>query len=150
VPPVAQSGTPNVRPRGPTESPVDDYDPDAGTLPEQRTALLRHLQTALGLDDATIALVRKIFEGSPWLGQGNPKISKRAMTKAECRERRSAAARLPAPDPRCGAPNMVSLAAPATADGKPLAGACIDQYEFPNIPCEYPVVWVRASEASEL
>ena len=30
------------------------------------------------------------------------------------------------------------------------AGACIDQFEFPNIPCAYPVVWVRTREAVEL
>jgi formylglycine-generating enzyme required for sulfatase activity len=28
------------------------------------------------------------------------------------------------------------------------AKACIDQFEFPDIPCEYPVVWVRAREAA--
>jgi formylglycine-generating enzyme required for sulfatase activity len=108
------------------------------------------MQTALGLDGATVAAVRKIFDGSDWLSQGNPKISKRAMTKAECRERRRAAPHLPTPDPRCGAPNMVPLVASEPGDGKPLSGACIDQYEFPDIPCEYPVVWVRASEANEL
>ena len=30
------------------------------------------------------------------------------------------------------------------------AKACIDQFEFPDIPCTYPVVWVRAREAAEL
>jgi len=28
--------------------------------------------------------------------------------------------------------------------------ACIDQFEFPDIPCAYPVVWVKAREAAEL
>ena len=28
--------------------------------------------------------------------------------------------------------------------------ACIDQFEFPDIPCEYPVVWVKAREAAEI
>src|SRR5512136_3125337 len=28
------------------------------------------------------------------------------------------------------------------------AKACIDQFEFPDIPCVYPVVWVRAREAA--
>jgi formylglycine-generating enzyme required for sulfatase activity len=28
------------------------------------------------------------------------------------------------------------------------AKACIDLFEFPDIPCEYPVVWVRAREAA--
>ena len=30
------------------------------------------------------------------------------------------------------------------------AKACIDQFEFPDIPCEYPVVWVKAVEAAGL
>src|SRR5512136_3090807 len=30
------------------------------------------------------------------------------------------------------------------------AKACIDQFEFPDIPCVYPVVWVRAREAALL
>jgi formylglycine-generating enzyme required for sulfatase activity len=30
------------------------------------------------------------------------------------------------------------------------AKACIDQFEYPDIPCAYPVVWVRAREAEEL
>jgi hypothetical protein len=28
--------------------------------------------------------------------------------------------------------------------------ACIDQFEFPDIPCEYPVVWVKAAEAAQI
>ena len=30
------------------------------------------------------------------------------------------------------------------------AKACIDQFEFPDIPCAYPVVWVKAREAAEI
>ena len=30
------------------------------------------------------------------------------------------------------------------------ATACIDQFEFPNIPCTYPVVWTKAVEAAEI
>lgn len=35
----------------------------------------------------------------------------------------------------------------ASVDG---ASVCIDRFEFPNIPCEYPVVWVAASQAKLL
>jgi formylglycine-generating enzyme required for sulfatase activity len=34
--------------------------------------------------------------------------------------------------------------------GPEQARACIDQFEFPGIPCELPVVWIRASEAAEV
>ncbi|MEJ6715390.1 MAG: SUMF1/EgtB/PvdO family nonheme iron enzyme, partial [Rhodobacterales bacterium] len=30
------------------------------------------------------------------------------------------------------------------------AKVCIDQFEFPDIPCPYPVVWVKAKEAAEI
>ena len=45
---------------------------------------------------------------------------------------------------------MVPLYDPAGGERPRDARVCIDQYEFPNIPCEYPVVWVRANEAVEL
>ena len=30
------------------------------------------------------------------------------------------------------------------------AKSCIDIFEFPNIPCTYPVVWTRAQEAAQI
>jgi hypothetical protein len=30
------------------------------------------------------------------------------------------------------------------------AKACIDQFEFPDLPCTYPVVWIKAREAAEV
>ena len=30
------------------------------------------------------------------------------------------------------------------------ARVCIDRFEFPNMPCEYPVVWVAASQAKRI
>ncbi|MBW2458829.1 MAG: hypothetical protein JRI68_30295 [Deltaproteobacteria bacterium] len=30
---------------------------------------------------------------------------------------------------------------------RPASATCIDQFEFPNIPCAYPVTWARANEA---
>lgn len=44
---------------------------------------------------------------------------------------------------------MAPLYDPASEEPED-ACACIDQFEFPDIPCEYPVVWVRASEAAEI
>ncbi|MFH1351272.1 MAG: SUMF1/EgtB/PvdO family nonheme iron enzyme [Pseudomonadota bacterium] len=49
----------------------------------------------------------------------------------------------------CGAKYMAPLYNP-TAEKAKDAKACIDQFEFPNIPCAYPVVWVRAREAAEI
>jgi formylglycine-generating enzyme required for sulfatase activity len=44
---------------------------------------------------------------------------------------------------------MAPLYNPAI-EGPEEARFCIDQFEFPDIPCEYPVVWVRAVEAALL
>lgn len=37
-------------------------------------------------------------------------------------------------------------------DGRPLqeAKTCIDQFEFPNIPCEYPIVWTTSASAKRI
>jgi formylglycine-generating enzyme required for sulfatase activity len=34
------------------------------------------------------------------------------------------------------------------AEGK--TAACVDQFEFPNIPCEYPLVWVPSNTAQKI
>jgi formylglycine-generating enzyme required for sulfatase activity len=47
----------------------------------------------------------------------------------------------------CKAKYMAPLYNPATEKAGE-AKACIDQFEFPDIPCVYPVVWVRAREAA--
>ncbi|HEX6271910.1 MAG TPA: SUMF1/EgtB/PvdO family nonheme iron enzyme [Polyangiaceae bacterium] len=146
--PPSASATPSAEPP-PVDDAAYDYDIDALPIPEQREAMLRKMEFSLGLDAATLAKLRAIVTASDWMSQGNPEISKHPMTRAECRERRRVAAKLAAPEPRCGAANMV----PLTREGHAIAPAqlaCIDQYEFPNVACEYPVVWVRADEASGL
>ena len=42
---------------------------------------------------------------------------------------------------------MAPLYDPATQRPED-AKACIDQFEFPDIPTVYPVVWVKATEAA--
>jgi formylglycine-generating enzyme required for sulfatase activity len=49
----------------------------------------------------------------------------------------------------CGAKYMASLYDPRTQTPEE-ASACIEQFEFPDIRCAYPVVWVEAVEAAEL
>ena len=134
------------------QPPAPDTDPQLTTVEEQRTYLYRILREQLGLDETAVAKVRKIVDASDWLSFGNPKASKHPMSRSECRQRRAAGKTFD-PDPRCGAPNMVTVYDPQATDGPhspESARLCIDQYEFPDIPCEYPVVWVRSSEAAEL
>ncbi len=113
---------------------------------EQQAALLRVLSERGGLGSGALSNVRAILEKSEWLSFGNPKVSRASMSREECWTRRAASKTMPQ-DPSCGAPNMVRLQGPGASDA---AGVCIDQYEFPNLECEYPLVWVRSSEAAGL
>jgi formylglycine-generating enzyme required for sulfatase activity len=121
-------------------------------LRQQNEALLGSLQQAHALDDATMQRIRAIFERSGFIGQGNPAISKHPLTPEQCRVARARGA--PRGDEQafariCGGPYMAPLYDPAHQRAED-AGACIDQYEFPDIPCEYPVVWVKAREAAQI
>jgi len=124
-----------------------DESPD--NIPAQREILLKNLQLQLGLDDAALQKTRAIFEGSRWLGQGNPKITRHPMTRAECQAIRKEHA-FRSGDERCGAPNMVAVFDPGAGETKDSAKLCIDQYEYPNIACDYPVTWVKSDEAQNL
>ena len=127
---------------------ADDEEPT--TLEAQRDRLLARLAESLSLDEPTLANVRAIVTKEHELGQGNPAISKHPMTRSQCRAIRREAGLVP-PDPsRCGAPHMVPIYDPSRGETAKTARVCMDQYEFPNIPCEYPVVHVRANEAAAL
>lgn len=116
---------------------------------QQNEALLQRLQQVHGLDDATVQRVRAIFERSGFIGQGNPAISRHPQTPEQCMATRG---RAQLPDAAifsriCGGPHMAPLYDPQTQRPED-ARACIDQYEFPDIPCAYPVTWVKAREAA--
>jgi hypothetical protein len=127
-----------------------DAAPDSFAAQNER--LFVQLQAAHGLSPQQMARVREIFRESGYVGQGNPAISDHPATPAQCEallsERRIAYA-----DPQferiCGAKYMAPLYDPDREVAE-TAKACIDQFEFPDIPCAYPVVWVRAREAAEL
>jgi formylglycine-generating enzyme len=131
----------------PALPPLLDELPD--TIEAQREVLYANMRTQLGLSDDALAKTRAIFEESRWMGQGNPKITVHPMTRAECRAVREKHQMHPA-DPRCGAPNMVTVFDPRAAETQASAKLCIDQYEYPNIPCDYPVTWVKSDQAARL
>lgn len=122
------------------------------TFAQQNEQLLRELQQTHGLNDKQMQGMRAIFQRSGVIGQGNPAISMHPQTPEQCRATRQAAA-VPADTAAferiCSAPNMAPLYDPQ-AQGPDDAKVCIDQFEFPDIPCAYPVVWVRAREAAEV
>lgn len=112
-------------------------------------ALLARIVAVHHLDAVQTAGVRAVLEGSAYIGTGNPAVTRHPMSEAACVERRAGveadaeAARI------CGRPYMQPLYDPATQRPED-AAACIDTFEFPDIPCAYPVVWVRASEAAAI
>jgi formylglycine-generating enzyme required for sulfatase activity len=106
------------------------------------------LESQLGLSAEALQKTREIFAHSRWMGQGNPKITKHPMSRAECLAIQQQHPPRPA-EPRCGAPNMVAVYDAAGARSES-AKLCIDQYEYPNLACDYPVTWVKSNEAQEL
>jgi sulfatase modifying factor 1 len=125
-------------------------DTEGKTLPEQREALFENMKNQLDLPAGALDKIEAIFNDSVRLSQGDPKITQHPMTRAECRAIREQHPNEHPPDARCGATNMVPIFDPGKGETADNAGVCMDQFEFPNIPCEYPVVWVRASQAAEL
>jgi formylglycine-generating enzyme required for sulfatase activity len=124
----------------------------AATLEQNNDRLLRQLQQVHDLGDEPMQRIRAIFKRSGFIGQGNPAISQHPQSPEQCRAAREQAP--PREDARaferiCGARYMAPLYDPKTQNPDD-ARACIDQYEFPDIPCEYPVVWVRAREAAQV
>ena len=123
-----------------------------GALEEQNAVLFDRLQRVHGLSESQLTAVRQIFARSGYVGQGNPAISHHPLTPEQCRETVAAAGvryENASFETICKAKYMAPLYDPKTERPED-AKACIDQFEFPDIPCEYPVVWVRAREAAEI
>ncbi len=118
----------------------------------QSARWMERLVDVHGLTAEQRSRVEEIVSDSQFLGQGNPAITVHPMTKEQCTEGLAATGTTwtdPISEEICGGPYMAPLYDPAT-EGPQDARVCIDRMEFPDVPCEYPVVWVRASEAQEL
>jgi hypothetical protein len=122
------------------------------SLKEQNEALFAQIQSVHGLTDEQMQTIRAIFAKSGYIGQGNPAITEHPATPLVCKEKLS---RLKAYyensefERICGANYMAPLYNPDREKAEN-AKVCIDQFEFPDIPCAYPVIWVRAREAAEI
>jgi len=122
------------------------------TLAQKNDRLLQQLRDQRHLTDKQIEDIRAIFARSGVIGQGNPAISEHPETEAQCKARLNrqgidyANARF---EKICGAKFMAPLYDPKKSAPEQ-ARVCIDQFEYPDIPCTYPVVWVRAREAAQL
>ncbi len=119
------------------------------TLAEQRESMLRRMRTMGGVSQEQSDKILAILKRTRYGGQGNPESSKHPFTRQECMDRRKAANLHDEKKPACGAPFMVPIFNPATeteADAK----VCIDRYEFPNLPCEYPATWITTRQADDI
>lgn len=124
----------------------------AQSLKEQNQVLFQQLKDVHGLSDAQLQAIQALFAKSGYIGEGNPMITNHPVTPQECQaklENLSIHYENTEFERICGAKYMAPLYNSAT-DKAEDAKACIDQFEFPNIPCAYPVVWVRAREAAQL
>jgi len=127
--------------------PLIDESPD--TIAAQREVMFKNMQAQLDLSDEVMAKTRAIFAGSRWAGQGNPKPTRHPMTRAECLAIRAQQPFKPG-DERCGARNMVTVFDPEAGQTAASARLCVDQYEYPNVPCDYPVTWIKSDQAQNL
>jgi hypothetical protein len=122
------------------------------SLQQQNERLFEQLQSTHGLSERQMQDIRAIFKRSGYVGQGNPAISEHPQTPQECRAS-LASRKVSYENPEfvriCGSKYMAPLYDPKTGTANE-ARTCIDQFEFPDIPCEYPVVWVRATEAAQI
>jgi hypothetical protein len=122
------------------------------SLKQGNEVIYRQLKEVRGLSDAQIAAVRKIFEKSGYIAQGNPAVTQHPVTPEQCQAKLNQAgvhyenARF---EKICGGKYMAPLYDPAKEQPED-AKVCIDQFEFPDIPCTYPVTWVKANEAAQI
>jgi formylglycine-generating enzyme required for sulfatase activity len=122
------------------------------SLHDQNEALFQQLKTVRGVSDDQITEVRRIFSRSGYAGQGNPAVTQHPVTSKACQSKLDGLG-VHYENPRferiCKGKYLAPLYDPATQQPEEARG-CIDQFEFPDIPCAYPVVWVKAREAAEL
>ena len=133
-------------------APADSLCAPSQALEQQNEALFQALQRAHGVSDEQMNTLRRIFANSGYIGQGNPAVTQHPVTPEQC-VAKLAAAGVNYENPRfeqiCKAKYMAPLYDPSRQKPEE-ARACIDQFEFPYMPCTYPVVWVKAREAAEI
>jgi formylglycine-generating enzyme required for sulfatase activity len=123
-----------------------------GTLEEQNAHMLDLIVYHHGIDAAARAKLEGIFAKSERVGQGNPDAAKHAASPAACESKLEQQKVSYEDEPHekiCGAKWMAPLYDPTSQKAED-ASSCIDKFEFPNIPCTYPVAWVRANEAVDI
>ncbi|MFH1762308.1 MAG: SUMF1/EgtB/PvdO family nonheme iron enzyme [bacterium] len=125
---------------------------DFSQLENQKNILLSRIKHVHNLSDSQFTALSAIFKKAVYISQGNPLITKHPVSCEECLKKISHDETIFTNKRNkeiCGSQYMSPLYDPETQEAEQ-AEACIDQFEFPNIPCEYPLVWVRACEAARI
>lgn len=84
---------------------------------------------------------------APYASQGVAPATRHPRTRAQCESDNVATGKLLGGESdiaECGYANMAVV--PSKDGGK----VCIDRYEFPNVPCDYPLTWVQSNQAAEI
>jgi hypothetical protein len=131
---------------------VVQFSEGAQTIKDTNDALFEQLKKVHGMPDDQIAAIRRIFAKSGYISQGNPAVTVHPVTPEEC-EAKLAKLSVHYENPRfekiCRGKYMAPLYDPAKEKPEE-AKVCIDQFEFPDIPCAYPVVWAKVNEVVQI
>ncbi len=121
-----------------------------GAASDDPMALHRESPDALRALMGQASTIELPVGGGPWrIGQGNRAISRHAIGRQKCLDGlRDVTVQTPEQRVLCGADAMV----PAWQRGEGMRSArfCIDVFEFPNLPCELPFVFVTPPQAEKI
>lgn len=119
------------------------HQPDRQTHPVLQKIKETHSYSEIQLENLS-----KILSMSKYIGQGHPNATRHPVSKEMCLKEMSGKW-VPGENSQCKDRFMVPISGPDTIK-ETKKTVCIDQFEFPNIPCEYPVIWTRANEAHQI
>ncbi len=125
---------------------------NAGELTEAQHKIISQMKNSNSYSEEKIKKMESIFQSEKYMTQGNPKITKHPQSEESCQEnlsKKNISYENHLFEKICGAKFMAPLFN-ARKEKIEDSKTCIDQFEFPNIPCTYPLVWVKAKEAAEI
>lgn len=120
------------------------------SLTDQKNTLLERIKQVHQYDDKKMSSLQKVYFSYSSISQGNPEPTTHPISKEECLKTSKNGQVFDNPSFKniCKDRYMAPLYGPDETIEK--AKVCIDQFEFPNIPCEYPVVWAKALTAHQM
>lgn len=108
---------------------------------------IEEIARANGLSPEQAGKLARALKAAPYASQGAPSATRHPVTREQCARDNIDTGKLKggASDvAECGYPNMAVV---PSSDGKKV---CIDRFEFPNVPCDYPVTWTQANQAAAI